>query len=67
MAYTTDSQRATTRRGTALLRTDAQLMSGNWTAGRGSAALLASVLRGGSAGIGCMEILCRAFAAEANR
>jgi hypothetical protein len=42
-------------------------MSGNWTAGRGSAALLASVLRGGSAGIGCMEILCRAFAAEANR
>lgn len=67
MARTTNSQRATTRRGASRIRTDAQPMSGSLLSGRGSAALLLSAPRRGNAGIGCLQIPCRAFAAGTNR
>ena len=67
MGHSTNSRRVTTPRGAALFRTDAQLLSGNSLLGRACAAVYASALRRAGAGIGCVEILCRAFAAGINR
>lgn len=62
MAHTIDSQRTTTRRWAALLRTDAQLTNGNALGSRRFAALFAFVMRGGRTGIGRVEMRCQALA-----